>query len=181
MLPKVTMEGRLTRNPELKFTQGGAAVASFGVAMNDRKKNPQTNEWEDGEPTFLDCSVWREMAEHVTDSLHKGDLVLITGRLAMRKYTNRDNVEVTTYGVTVETIGPSLQWTGATVQPRAKREQPQEPGQDPWTTTPQTPQQPTQQPSQAPQQPTQQQPPQQPPQQPWGGAGGVPYGDEPPF
>lgn len=174
MLPKVQIEGRLTRNPELKFTQSGAAVASFGVACNDRRMNKQTQQWEDGETTFIDCSAWRDTAEHITDSLHKGDLVLITGRLAMRKYTNKENVEVTTYGVTVETIGPSLQWNAATIHPKAQREQAPPPGDDPWSTPP-APQQPVPAGQPAPQP--------QPPSAPaWGGPGGQPYGhDEPPF
>lgn len=152
MLPKIQIEGRLTRSPELKFIQSGAAVASFGVACNDRKKNPQTNEWEDGEPTFLDCTVWREMAEHVAESVHKGDLVLITGRLAMRKYTNKENNEVTTYQVTVETIGPSLQWNDVAVKQRARREQaPAAPADDPWATMPTPPPQQPVAPQQQPQ------------------------------
>lgn len=184
MLPRIQAEGRLTRDPELKFIQSGAAVASFGLAMNDRRKNQQTNEWEDGDTTFLDCSAWRDMAEHVAESLHKGDLVLITGKLAQRKYTNKEGVEVTTYGVTIETIGPSLQWSGATVHPRAARTQTAPaPGGDPWATIPSPPPQqpvPPQQPAYgAP--PTYGAPPATPPSPAWSGQGGVTYADEPPF
>jgi len=175
MLPKVSLEGRLTRSPELKFTQSGAAVASFGVACNDRRKNPQTNEWEDGDPTFLDITCWRDMAENVAESLHRGDLVVIEGRIAMRKYTNKDNVEVTTYGVTAETIGPSLRWDRATVHKKADRGAPtgpaQQPADDPWATTAPAP------PQQA--APVQQQP-AQPAQRPDPGGWGQQY-DEPPF
>jgi single-strand DNA-binding protein len=187
VLPRVHVEGRLTRNPELKFLQSGAAVASFGIACNDRRINKETNQWEDGETTFLDCSAWRETAEHVAESLHKGDLVLITGKLAMRKYTNKDNVEVTTYGVTVEAIGPALQWNSATVHPKAQRTQ-APPGGDPWATMPQPPPQQSVQPAAGPQQgewnPPQGAPPTAPQTAPapaWGGPGGQPYGDEPPF
>jgi len=165
----------------MKFLPSGVAVASFGVACNDRKKDPTTGEWADGDTTFLDCSAWRETAEHVADSLHKGDLVLINGKLAMRKYLNKENVEVTTYGVTVETIGPSLQWNAVTVAARASRTQTPPPAaEDPWATMPQPPPQqpvaPAQQAAAAPQvQPASG------PAPGWSGPGGVTYGDEPPF
>jgi len=181
VLPRIQIEGRLTRNPEMKFLPSGVAVASFGVACNDRKKDPTTGEWADGDTTFLDCSAWRETAEHVADSLHKGDLVLINGKLAMRKYLNKENVEVTTYGVTVETIGPSLQWNAVTVAARASRTQTPPPAaEDPWATMPQPPPQqpvaPAQQAAAAPQvQPASG------PAPGWSGPGGVTYGDEPPF
>ena len=153
MLPRIHLEGRLTRSPELKFIPSGAAVASFGVACNDRRKNQQTGQWEDGDPSFFDVTCWRDMAENVAESLHKGDLVIIDGRIAMRKYTNKENVEVTTYGITVEEIGPSLRWTGATVHPKAERtQQPtQQAAGDPWasmpTPPPQQPVAPAQQPA----------------------------------
>ena len=193
MLPKIQVEGRLTRNPELKFLPSGVAVASFGVACNDRRKNQTTGEWEDGETTFLDCSAWRETAEHVADSLHKGDLVLINGKLAMRKYTNKDNAEVTTYGVTVETIGPSLQWNAVSVAARASRTQtPPAASEDPWATMPQPPPQqpvaPAQQPAAGPGPaygPPAQAPPAAPPQgqqaQPQWAGQAMPSYDEPPF
>jgi single-strand DNA-binding protein len=177
----------------LKFLPSGVAVASFGVACNDRRKNQTTGEWEDGETTFLDCSAWRETAEHVADSLHKGDLVLINGKLAMRKYTNKDNAEVTTYGVTVETIGPSLQWNAVTVAARASRTQtPPAASEDPWATMPQPPPQqpvaPAQQPAAGPGPaygPPAQAPPAAPPQgqqaQPQWAGQAMPSYDEPPF
>lgn len=133
-LPRVHFEGHLTRSPELRFLQDGTAVASFAVACNDRRKN-QAGEWEDGDATFVDCSAWRDLAEHVAESLHKGDNVVVTGKLAQRKYTNKEGVEVTTFGVTVETIGPSLRWTDVTVKPKAQRTQaPPPPQDDPWST-----------------------------------------------
>jgi len=175
-LPKVHVEGRLTRNPELKFLPSGAAVASLGIACNDRKKNDQTGEWEDGDTTFLNVTAWRDMAENVAESLHKGDLVFIEGKLAMRKYTNKEGQEVTTFDVTAETIGPSLRWTGATIHPKAQRGAPQQGApvaqEDPWATTPTPPAQqpvaPNQQPAAAPQ------------AQPQGGGWTRQY-DEPPF
>jgi len=189
VLPKIQVEGRLTRNPELKFLPSGVAVASFGVACNDRRKNQTTGEWEDGDTTFLDCSAWRETAEHVADSLHKGDLVLINGKLAMRKYTNKENIEVTTYGVTVETIGPSLQWNAVSVAARASRTQTPPPAtEDPWATMPQPPPQqpvaPAGAPAPPPGQPQYGQPPaapQAPPAQPQWAGQAMPAYDEPPF
>lgn len=144
-LPRVTIEGRLVSDPELRFTNDGAAVASFTVASNDRKRNPTSNTWEDGPTTFLRCSAWRDMAEHLAEStLTKGDEVLVTGRLTQREW-EKDGIKRTTHEITVDTVGPSLRWRAARLAPRAERTS-APPAQDPWASAqPQQPQPPPRQ------------------------------------
>ena len=81
---QITVVGNLTADPELRFTPSGAAVANFTVASTPRTFDRQSNEWKDGETLFLRCSIWREAAESVTESLTKGTRVIVTGRLVSR-------------------------------------------------------------------------------------------------
>ena len=81
----ITVVGNLTGDPELRFTPSGAAVANFTVASTPRTFDRQSNEWKDGETLFMRCSVWREAAENVAESLTKGNRVIVTGRLSSRR------------------------------------------------------------------------------------------------
>ena len=87
----ITLVGNLTADPELRFTPSGAAVASFTVASTPRQFDRQTNEWRDGEAMFLNCSVWRQAAENVAESLTKGMRVVVSGRLKARSYETRES------------------------------------------------------------------------------------------
>lgn len=111
----ITVIGNLTADPELRFTPAGAAVASFTVAATPRKYNSQTKEWEDGEPMFLGCSVWREAAENVAESLTKGMRVIVTGKLRSRSYETRGGEKRTVFEIEVDEVGPSLRWSSARV------------------------------------------------------------------
>ena len=86
----ITVVGNLTADPELRFTPSGAAVANFTVASTPRRFNSQTNQWEDGEALFLRCSIWRDAAEHVAESLTRGSRVIVQGRLRQRSYETRE-------------------------------------------------------------------------------------------
>ena len=86
----VTVVGNLTNDPELRFTPSGAAVASFTVASSPRVLDKATNEWKDGDPVYMRCSVWRQYAENVAESLAKGTRVIVTGRLRQRSYETRE-------------------------------------------------------------------------------------------
>lgn len=108
--PIITLVGNLTDDPELRFTPSGAAVANFTVASTPRNFDRQSNEWKDGETLFLRCSVWREAAENVAESLTRGTRVIVSGRLKSRKYTNREGVEVTVVELDVDEVGPSLRY-----------------------------------------------------------------------
>ena len=111
----ITLVGNLTADPELRFTPSGAAVASFTVASTPRQFDRQTNEWRDGEAMFLNCSVWRQAAENVAESLTKGMRVVVSGRLKARSYETREGEKRTVFEVEVEEIGPSLRYASAKV------------------------------------------------------------------
>lgn len=115
-LPEITAVGTLTSDPELRFTQSGAAVVSFTVACNDRKFDKETSTWKDGDATFLRCNAWRQVAENVAESLTRGVRVIVTGHLKQRKYTPKDGGdERTVFELEVEEVGPSLKWATAKV------------------------------------------------------------------
>jgi single-strand DNA-binding protein len=111
----ITIVGNLTDDPELRFTPSGAAVANFTVASTPRNFNKQTNEWEDGEAMFLRCSIWRQAAENVAESLQRGMRVVVQGRLKARTYETREGEKRTVFEVEVEEIGPSLKFATAKV------------------------------------------------------------------
>ncbi len=111
----VTLIGNLTADPELRFTPSGAAVANFTIASTPRVMNKQTNEWEDGEALFLRCSIWRQAAENVAESLQKGMRVVVQGRLKQRSYDTKEGEKRTVFELDVEEIGPSLKYATAKV------------------------------------------------------------------
>ena len=112
----VTIVGNLTNDPELRFTPSGAAVASFTVASSTRVLDKQTNEWKDGDTTFLRCNVWRQYAENVAESLQRGARVIVSGRLRQRSYETREGEKRTVIELEVDEIGPSLRYATAKVQ-----------------------------------------------------------------
>ena len=116
----ITVIGNLTGDPELRFTPSGAAVANFTVASTPRQFDRQTNEWKDGDTLFLRCSIWREAAENVAESLTKGMRVLASGRLVQRSYETREGEKRTVYELQVDEVGPSLRYASAKVT-RAQR------------------------------------------------------------
>ncbi len=113
--PIITVVGNLTADPELKYVGSGTPVASFTVASTPRNLNRQTNEWEDGEAMFIRCSVWREYAENVTESLSKGMRVVVTGKLQVRNYQRQDGSQGTSIEMQVDEVGPSLRYATAQV------------------------------------------------------------------
>jgi single-strand DNA-binding protein len=119
-LPRIELEGNLVADPELRFTASGKAVANFRVATSERKK--QGDEWVDGDECFLDCSIWDEAAENVTESLTVGAKVIVTGRLRQRSYETNSGEKRTVYEVKCDSVGPSLRNATAKVN-RAERSQ----------------------------------------------------------
>ncbi len=111
----ITVVGNLTDDPDLRFTPNGAAVANFTVASTPRFFDKQTNEWKDGEALFLRCSIWRQAAENVAETLQRGARVIVQGRLKQRSYETREGEKRTTFEVDVEEIGPSLKYATAKV------------------------------------------------------------------
>ena len=112
----ITVIGNLTDDPELRFTPSGQAVAKFRVASTPRFMDRTTNEWKDGEPLFLACTVWRQAAENVAESLTRGARVIVSGRLKQRSYETREGEKRTVIELEVDEIGPSLRYATAKVQ-----------------------------------------------------------------
>ncbi|HLL08995.1 MAG TPA: single-stranded DNA-binding protein [Nocardioidaceae bacterium] len=104
----ITLVGNLVDDPELRFTPSGAAVANFRVASTPRTFDKQSGEWKDGDSLFLSCSVWRQAAENVAESLQKGMKVIVSGRLKQRSYETREGEKRTVFEIDVDDVGPSL-------------------------------------------------------------------------
>ena len=111
----ITVVGNLVDDPELRFTPSGAAVANFRIASTPRTFDRQTNEWKDGDALFLSCSVWRQAAENVAESLQKGMRVVVQGRLKQRQYETREGEKRTVVELDVDEVGPSLKYATAKV------------------------------------------------------------------
>ncbi|QIK74946.1 single-stranded DNA-binding protein [Nocardioides piscis] len=116
----ITVVGNLVDDPELRFTPSGAAVANFRIASTPRTFDKQSNEWKDGDALFLSCSVWRQAAENVAESLQRGMRVVVQGRLKSRQYETREGEKRTVFEIDVEEVGPSLKYATAKVT-RANR------------------------------------------------------------
>jgi single-strand DNA-binding protein len=111
----ITVVGNLTADPELRFTPSGAAVASFTIASTPRQFDRNTNEWKDGEALFLRCSIWRQAAENVAESLQRGMRVVAQGRLKQRSFETREGEKRTVIELDVDEVGPSLRYATAKV------------------------------------------------------------------
>ena len=124
----VTLVGNVTDDPELRFTPSGAAVANFTVAVNRRYKNAD-GQWEDKLDGFFRCNCWRDMAEHVAESLTKGTRIVVTGRLQQRSWEDQDGGKRSAIEIQVDEVGPSLRWATATVQKTERTSGPRSGGQ----------------------------------------------------
>src|SRR5215467_2216574 len=111
----ITIVGNLVADPELRFTSSGQPVATFRVASTPRTRDQATGEWKDGESLFLTCSVWRQAAENVAESLSRGMRVIVSGRLRQRSYETKEGEKRTVYEVEVDDVGPSLRNASAKV------------------------------------------------------------------
>jgi single-strand DNA-binding protein len=141
----ITVVGNLTDDPELRFTSSGAAVANFTVASTPRFFDKNTNDWKDGDALFLRCSIWRQAAENVAETLTKGARVIVQGRLKQRSYETREGEKRTVYELDVDEVGPSLKYATAKVAKVTRAgggggfggggggsSQPSAPAADPW-------------------------------------------------
>jgi single-strand DNA-binding protein len=111
----ITIIGNLTADPELRFTPSGAAVANFTVASTPRQFDRTSSEWKDGETLFMRCSVWRDAAENVAESLQRGARVVVSGRLKSRSYETKEGEKRTVIEMDVDEVGPSLKYATAKV------------------------------------------------------------------
>jgi len=140
----ITIIGRLTDAPELRFTPSGAAVANFTIAQNSRVFDKNSNEWKDKPTNFFRCSIWREAAENAAESLEKGSAVIAYGEVTARSYTTKEGQERTVQEIELQHLGPDLKWATATVK-KAQRQntgggfggaqtRTAPPQEDPWAT-----------------------------------------------
>jgi len=123
----ITLVGNVTRDPELRFTNSGQPTASFGLAVNRRWQNRQTQEWEE-QVSFFDIVCWREMAENVSESIQKGSRVVVTGRLEQRSWETSDGDKRSKIEVVADEVGPSLRWATAQITRNERRGPPREHG-----------------------------------------------------
>jgi single-strand DNA-binding protein len=107
----VTITGNLTDDPEVTFTTGGAAVCNFRLAVTPRVRDG--NGWKDGDTSFFRITAWRQLAEHVGDSLSKGDRIIVQGQLRTRAWETPEGDKRQVVEVTAEEVGPSLRWATA--------------------------------------------------------------------
>ena len=136
----ITLVGNCVNDPELKFLPSGVAVCNWTIASTSRTFDKQANEWKDGEAMFLNCSVWRQPAENVAETLSRGMRVIVQGRLKSRTYETKEGERRTVYEVDVEEVGPSLKYATAKVtrvasgtEPRPARQPAgRTPPADPW-------------------------------------------------
>jgi single-strand DNA-binding protein len=112
----VTVVGNLTDDPELRYTPSGMAVAKFRVASTPRYMDLQSGEWKDRDPLFLNCTLWRQPAENLAESLIRGNRVIVVGKLRQRSYQTREGEKRTVIELDVDEVGPSLRYAAATVQ-----------------------------------------------------------------
>ena len=117
----ITIVGNLTRDPELRFTPSGQATATFGVAVNRRWQNRQTNEWEEA-VSFFDVTAWQQLAENVAESVQKGTRIIVTGRLDQRSWETQDGEKRSKIEIVADEIGPSLSFATVDVHRVERRE-----------------------------------------------------------
>ena len=115
----VTLVGNITRDPELRFTQGGQAVASFGLAVNRRYQ--QNGEWQE-KTSFFNITAWGQLGENAASSLSKGSRTIVTGRLEQRSYETQDGEKRSVVEVVADEIGPSLRWATVDITKNERRE-----------------------------------------------------------
>lgn len=111
----VTITGNCTRDPELRYTNNGMQIATFGVAINQRKRN-DSGQWEDGETSYFDVTCFRELAENVAESVSKGTRVIVAGTLKQRSWETPDGDKRSKIEVIADEVGPSLRWATASVE-----------------------------------------------------------------
>ncbi|MBV9651718.1 MAG: single-stranded DNA-binding protein [Pseudonocardiales bacterium] len=116
----LTITGNLAADPELRFTQSGAAVANFTVISTPRRYDRTTGQWSDGEPISIRCNLWRAPAENAAESLKRGSRVIVTGRLRSRQWETRDGDKRISLELEVDDIGASLKFATVAISKAAR-------------------------------------------------------------
>lgn len=136
-LPMITGTGTLVGEVEKRYTKNGQPVANFRLAFNSRRFNKTTQEWEDGDATFLPCTLWGQSGENLANSVGKGDMVTIMGRLGQREYETQEGEKRTVYEVTVEEAGPSVKFATARPEKTGRVQSAPRTEGDVWNSAPQ--------------------------------------------
>jgi single-strand DNA-binding protein len=140
----MTIVGNLTGDPELRFTPSGAAVCRIVVAHNPRRLDKASGQWVDDEPTFMDCAVWRDLAEHVAESLKAGQRVIVYGNVRTHSFETDGSgktaagTKISRMQLDVIAIGPELTWATATVHKATRTARGETAPDDPWATASKT-------------------------------------------
>jgi single-strand DNA-binding protein len=133
----ITVTGNLTADPDLRFTPSGIAVANMTVASTPRRFDKARNEWRDGEANFLRVTVWREMAEHVAESLKRGDRVTVVGRLETQSWEDKETgAKRSAFQLQADEVAMSLRFGTAKFSKTERSKGQQAPSDDPWASTP---------------------------------------------
>ena len=117
----VTVIGNVTRDPELRFTPSGQAIATFGLAVNRRWQNRQTQEWEEN-VSFFDVTCWAQLGQNVSDTLVKGARAIVTGRLEQRSWETDQGDKRSKVEIIADEVGPSLRWATADITRNERKE-----------------------------------------------------------
>src|SRR3954469_24912913 len=112
---QITVIGNLTGDPELRFLPNGTGMVKFTLASTPRMLDRESGQWKDGDPLFLTCTGWRDLAEHIAESLHKGTRIIVVGRLRLSRWETPEGDKRSTYGLDVDEVGPSLRFAQAKV------------------------------------------------------------------
>lgn len=129
---QVTLTGRLTRDPEMKFSANGKQVTRFSVVTSRRFKNQQSGEWEDRDTTFWECVAFGQLAENIAESLERGMSVIVTGSASSEEWEAKDGTKRRSMKVVAEDAAPSLRWASAKVAKAERRDAAQSRADDPW-------------------------------------------------
>lgn len=129
----ITVVGNLVADPELRFTPSGAAVCSFTVASTARRFDKASGEWQDGDPLFLRCNAWRQMAENIAESFRKGNRLIVTGNLVQRSWQDRESGEKRSMlEVQVDDVGASVKFRMVSISEAERSRSAPPPAEDPW-------------------------------------------------
>lgn len=134
MLPRITMEAGVYADPELRFTPSGKAVCKIRTITKDRKQ--ENGQWVDGDPCFLDVTVWGKVAENAAESCTKGTTIVVSGRLSMRSWEDKEGNKRTSYEVNADEIGVSIRWNPAISTTQDHPQGSPTPTDDPFSTGP---------------------------------------------
>lgn len=132
MLPIMTFEGTIVADPELRFTPTGIALANFTIVANDRKRAPDGS-WEDGDATFIRVTAWRQLAENVVNSLHKGDRAIVVGKLKQNNWEDNEGKKRSTFEIMANNVAASMMFAEVEIK-KIARDKPAQPQGDPWAT-----------------------------------------------